>query len=84
MSIETIRKRVNALQDKLGMPHHVLSGGRTTTGTVLSKMRTSPDDLTTIMRHTNIAITRKYYDKSGDENAIEALSKFGRGTAEEK
>lgn len=82
VSIETIRKRVNALQDKLGMPHHVLSGSRTTTGTVLSAMRTSPDDLTTIMRHTNIAITRKYYDKSGDENAIEALSKFGRGTEE--
>ena len=31
VSIETIRKRVNALQDKLGMPHHVLSGSRTTT-----------------------------------------------------
>ena len=76
VSIETIRKRVNVLQDKLGMPHHVLSGSRTTTATTLAEMRTSEDDLTTIMRHTNIAITRKYYDKSGDENAIEALSRF--------
>jgi len=83
VSIETIRKRVNALQDKLGMPHHVLSGSRTTTGTALSALRTSEDDLTTIMRHTNIAITRKYYDKSGDENAIEALSRFDRETTEE-
>ncbi len=76
VSIETIRKKVNALQDKLGMPHHVLSGSRTTTATTLAEMRTSEDDLTTIMRHTNVAITRKYYDKSGDENAIEALSRF--------
>lgn len=83
VTIETIRKRVNTLQDKLGMPHHVLSGSRTTTATTLAEMRTSEDDLTTIMRHTNIAITRKYYDKSGDENAIEALSRFDRETTEE-
>lgn len=75
-SIETIRDRVDKLQDKLGMPHHVLSSCRTTTATVLAEMKTSADDLQTIMRHTSIAVTRKYYDKSGDENAIEALSRL--------
>jgi len=64
------------------MPHHVLSSCRTTTATVLAEMKTSADDLQTIMRHTNIAVTRKYYDKSGDENAIEALSRLDAELAE--
>ncbi len=82
VSIETIRDRVDKLQDKLSMPHHVLSSCRTTTATVLAEMKTSADDLQTIMRHTNIAVTRKYYDKSGDENAIEALSRLDAELAE--
>jgi integrase len=84
VSIETIRDRADKLQDKLGMPHHVLSSCRTTTATVLAEMKTSADDLQTIMRHTSIAVTRKYYDKSGDENAIEALSRLDGDDDERK
>ena len=77
VSIESTRARVNNLLDTLGMEHHVLSACRTTTATVLAEMGTSEDDLKTIMRHTNIAVTRKYYDKSGDANAQKALERFG-------
>lgn len=76
VSVESTRARVNNLLDTLGMEHHVLSACRTTTATVLAEMGTSEDDLKTIMRHTNIAVTRKYYDKSGDANAQKALEKF--------
>lgn len=76
VSIETIRKRVNTLLEKLGLPHHVLSACRTTTATVLAEAGVSDEDLRVIMRHTDSRIVRKYYDKSGDEHAQKALERF--------
>ena len=65
-----------SLLEKLGMPPHVPSACRTTTATLLAELSTGEEELKTIMRHTDTRVTRKYYDKSGDELAQKAINQL--------
>ena len=75
-SVEALRKMCDALFDKLGMKRHVLSSCRTSVATILASYGVAEEEIKTIMRHANINITRKYYDKSNDDRALEALNKI--------
>ena len=69
------------------MERHQLSAARTTSATTLAELGTAEEDLKSIMRHTDISTTRKYYDKSGDElaqKALEAMDDFVMETPDQR
>lgn len=86
-SVEAFRNACNRLFSMLGMERHELSAARTTSATTLAELGTAEENLKSIMRHTDISTTRKYYDKSGDElaqKALEAMDDFVMETSDQR
>ena len=75
-SMEALRGACDNLFDMLEMKRHVLSACRTSCATILASAGVAEEEIKTIMRHANINITRKYYDKSNDDRAIMALNRI--------
>ncbi len=73
-TMEALRNACNKLFNMLGIKRHVLSSCRTSVATILDSAGIGEEEIKTIMRHANINITRKYYDKSNDDRALEALN----------
>ena len=74
VSMEALRGACDNLFEMLGMKRHVLSSCRTSVATILAAAGVGEEEIKTIMRHANINVTRKYYDKSNDNRALEALN----------
>lgn len=76
VEMETLRKQVDSLFNKLGMKHHELSACRTTFATFFSENETDEEPLRRLMRHTDIKTTRDNYDKSSTKAAHVALEQL--------
>ena len=76
LEVETLRKQVNSLCEKLKIGHHELSACRTTFATFFSEDATDDESLRRLMRHRDARTTRENYDKSSTKAAHVALEQL--------
>lgn len=72
----TFRARVKSVTRELGIGERLPSAGRTTSASHLAAAGTPEEELRRILGHTDVNVTRKYYDKSNDDRAKSALDKI--------
>lgn len=72
----TFRERVKSITRELGIGEHLPSASRTTSASHLASIGTPPEELRRILGHSDISVTRKYYDKSNDDRAKSALDRI--------
>lgn len=72
----TFRERVKSITRELGIGEHLPSACRTTSASHLASVGTPEEELRRILGHSDISITRKYYDKSNNDRAKSALDRI--------
>ena len=72
----TFRERVKSITRELGIGERLPSACRTTSASHLAAIGTPPEELRRILGHSDISVTRRYYDKSNDDRAKSALDRI--------
>lgn len=72
----TFRERVKSITRELGIGEHLPSACRTTSASHLASIGTPAEELRRILGHSDISVTRRYYDKSNDDRAKSALDRI--------
>lgn len=72
----TFRERVKSITRELGIGERLPSACRTTSASHLASIGTPAEELRRILGHSDISVTRRYYDKSNDDRAKSALDRI--------